>query len=83
MDDWLDGDFAVMKIDLRNTFNLVSRQAVLNAVNLHFLELLSWCCGQCLNYGTLLVPLHLSLMSSRGPFAFLSGFTSGGLRHCY
>ena len=31
-----------MKIDLRNAFNLVSRQAVLNAVNLHFPELLSW-----------------------------------------
>ena len=38
-----------MKIDLRNAFNLVSRQAVLNAVNLHFPELLSWstwCYGQ-------------------------------------
>ena len=48
-DNWLNGDFAVMKIDLRNAFNLVSRQAVLNAVNLHFLELLSWstwCYGQ-------------------------------------
>ena len=33
MDDhWLDGDFAVMKIDLRNVLNLVSRQAVLNAI---------------------------------------------------
>ena len=43
MDDhWFDGDFAVMKIDLRNAFNVVSRQAVLNAVNLHFPELLSW-----------------------------------------
>ena len=43
MDDyWLNGDFAVMKIDLRNAFNLVPRQAVLNAVNLHFPELLSW-----------------------------------------
>ena len=42
MDDhWPDGDFAVMKIDLRNAFNLVSRQVVLNAVNLHFPELLS------------------------------------------
>ena len=50
MDDhWLDEDFAVMKIDLRNAFNLVSKQAVLNAVNLHFPELLSWstwCYGQ-------------------------------------
>ena len=46
MDDhWLHGDFAVMKIDLRT----VSRQAVLNVVNLHFPELLSWstwCYGQ-------------------------------------
>ena len=50
MDDhWLDDDFDVMIIDLRSAFNLVSRQAVLNAVNLHFPELLSWstwCYGQ-------------------------------------
>ena len=49
---WLEqfiGVMAVMKIDLSNAFNLVSRQAVLNAVNLHFPELLSWstwCYGQ-------------------------------------
>ena len=39
---WLDGDFAIMKIDLRNAFNQVSRQAVQDAVNLHFPELLPW-----------------------------------------
>ena len=40
-----------MKIDLRNAFNLVFRQAVLNAANLHFPELFSWsiwCYGQYL-----------------------------------
>ena len=46
---WLHGDFAVMKINLCNPFNLVSRQAVFDAVNLHFPELCSWstwCYGQ-------------------------------------
>ena len=46
---WHDADFAVLKIDLHNAFNQVSRQAVLDACGLHFPELLpwsSWCYGQ-------------------------------------
>lgn len=39
---WLHGDFSVMKIDLRYAFNLVSGQAVLDAVNLYFPELCLW-----------------------------------------
>ena len=42
-------DFAVLKIDLHNAFNRVSRQAVLNACALHIPELLpwsQWCYGQ-------------------------------------
>ena len=46
---WQDEDFAVLKIDLHNAFNWVSRQAVLDACSLHFPQLLqwsSWCYGQ-------------------------------------
>ena len=40
---------AVLKIDLHNAFNQISRQAVLDACGLHFPELLplsSWCYSQ-------------------------------------
>ena len=46
---WQAVDFAVLKIDLLNAFNRVSRQAVLNACALHIPELLpgfQWCYGQ-------------------------------------
>eukprot|EP00731_Ephydatia_muelleri_P016355 Em0009g779a len=46
---WHEVDFAVLKIDLHNAFNRVSRQAVLNACALHIPELLpwfQWCYGQ-------------------------------------
>ena len=42
-------DFVVMKIDLRNAFNLVSCQALLDECSAHFPELLqwaAWCYGQ-------------------------------------
>eukprot|EP00731_Ephydatia_muelleri_P022369 Em0014g960a len=42
-------DFVVMKIDVRNAFNLVSRQALLDECRAHFPELLqwaAWCYGQ-------------------------------------
>ena len=48
-DHWMDEDFAIMKIDMRNAFNLVSRQALLDECSAHFPELLpwaSWCYGQ-------------------------------------
>ena len=34
----------VFKVDLKNAFNLVSRQALLIQVKNHFPELLSWAC---------------------------------------
>ena len=46
---WMDENFAVMKIDMRNAFNLVSHQALLDECSAHFPELLpwaSWCYGQ-------------------------------------
>ena len=39
---WEDDDFAVVKVDMRNAFNLVSRQAILDECALHFPELLPW-----------------------------------------
>ena len=43
---WEDDDFAVVKVDMRNAFNLVSRQAILDEWAFHFPELLpraTWC----------------------------------------
>ena len=39
---WEDDDFVVLKVDLRNAFNNVSRQAVLDQCHSHFPELLPW-----------------------------------------
>eukprot|EP00731_Ephydatia_muelleri_P001362 Em0001g1362a len=39
---WEDDDFAVVKVDMRNAFNLVSRQVILDECALHFPELLPW-----------------------------------------
>ena len=41
-DHWMDGDFAIMKIDMRNAFNMVSSQARLDECSAHFPELLPW-----------------------------------------
>ena len=41
---WYDTEFVVLKVDLKNAFNLVSRQALLIEVKNHFPELLPWAC---------------------------------------
>ena len=46
---WNTEDFVVFKFDMRNVFNLVSRQAILDECGVHLPELLpwaSWCYGQ-------------------------------------
>lgn len=46
---WTDKDFTMLKIDMRNAFNLVSCQAMLDQCATHFPELLpwaSWCYSQ-------------------------------------
>ena len=46
---WFDDDIGVLKIDMKNAFNLVSRQALLSECAKHFPELfpwVSWCYGQ-------------------------------------
>eukprot|EP00731_Ephydatia_muelleri_P021996 Em0014g587a len=45
---WMDEDFVVLKVDMRNAFNIVSRQAVLDECATLIPELLpwvSWCYG--------------------------------------
>ncbi|KAL5479415.1 hypothetical protein EMCRGX_G022935 [Ephydatia muelleri] len=45
---WGDEDFVMLKMDMRNAFNLISRQALLSECYLFFPELLpwaSWCYG--------------------------------------
>eukprot|EP00731_Ephydatia_muelleri_P025447 Em0017g530a len=39
---WFDDDFGVLKIDMKNAFNLVSRQALLSECAKHFPELFPW-----------------------------------------
>ncbi|KAL5477904.1 hypothetical protein EMCRGX_G024759 [Ephydatia muelleri] len=41
-DHWADNNFVVLKVDMTNAFNLVSRQAVLDECAQHFPELLAW-----------------------------------------
>ena len=48
-DHWKDKDFITCKLDLRNAFSMVSRQAILEEYANHFPELLpwvSWCYGK-------------------------------------
>ena len=43
---WMDPDFAILKVDMHNAFNLVSRQAIVDLCAAHFPELfpyVSWC----------------------------------------
>ena len=45
---WGDEDFVVLKADMRNAFNFISRQALLSECSLFFTELCpwaSWCNG--------------------------------------
>ena len=39
---WSDGNFVLLKVDMTNAFNLVSRQTFLEECSKHFSELLSW-----------------------------------------
>ena len=46
---WLDDDFVVLKVDMKNAFYMVSRGAILSECSKHFPELLpwaSWCYSQ-------------------------------------
>ena len=41
-DHWQDADFATLKIDMQNAFNLVSQDTNLKQCAIHFPELLPW-----------------------------------------
>ena len=43
-DNWPKDEFVVLKVDMSNAFNLVSKQAMLDECAQHFPELLSWSC---------------------------------------
>ena len=86
---WHDADFAVLKIDLHNTFNRVSRQAILDACGLHFLELLpwsSWCYGQHLALwhplGTITSEIGVQQGDPPRSPSFLSSVATGSLNNC-
>ena len=52
---WMEHDFGVLKVDMSNAFNLVSRQAILSECAKHFPELLpwvSWCIDSIPFFGT-------------------------------
>ena len=67
-----------MKIDLRNAFNLVSRQALLDECRAHFSELFQWAAG-CYGDHTLL----LSAMGTlRSEFEVQQGDPLGPLLFC-
>eukprot|EP00731_Ephydatia_muelleri_P013255 Em0007g565a len=68
-DHWDDGDFVVLKADMRNAFNLVSRQAILDECASLFPELLPWVLW-C--YGT-----HSALWHPMGRVSSESGVQQG------
>ena len=68
-DHWDDEDFVVLKVDMRNAFNLVSRQAILDECASLFLELLPWVLW-C--YGT-----HSALWHPMGCMSSESGVQQG------
>ena len=39
---WLDGDFVVLKVDMKNAFNMISRPALLSECSTNFPGLLPW-----------------------------------------
>jgi hypothetical protein len=41
-DHWEDDDFAILKVDMRNAFNTVSRQEVVDQCALHLPEIVPW-----------------------------------------
>ena len=51
----MDDDFACLKVDMKNVFNLVSRQAIFNEHANYFPELFTWV-SYC--YGSHPLPWH-------------------------
>ena len=82
---WLDDDFVVLKVDMKNAFNMVSRQALLSECSTHFPELLTWA-SWC--YSQHPIPWHPlgRLRSEQGvqqgdPLGFLPGSEHPGFKN--
>eukprot|EP00731_Ephydatia_muelleri_P018057 Em0011g97a len=74
---WHDSEFVCLKVDMKNAFNLVSRQSLLDQCTLHFPLLLpwtTWCYGQhpflWHSMGTLTSEAGVQQGDPLGPFYF-------------
>ena len=74
---WHDSEFVCLKVDMKNAFNLVSRQSLLDLCTLHFPLLLpwtTWCYGQhpflWHSMGTLTSEAGVQQGDPLGPFYF-------------
>ena len=89
MDDhWNAEDFVVLKVDMRNAFNVVSHQAVFDECGVHLPELLPWalwCYGQhpvlWHTMGTISSEAGVQQGGIPRPIIILPGATEGGV--CY
>ena len=81
---WLDDDFVVLKVDMKNAFNIVSREAILSECSKHFPELLpwaNWCYSQHPILWHPLGSLHSEQGVQQGASALLPGFKQGSFRN--
>ena len=62
---WLDDDFVVLKVDMKNAFNMVSQEAILSECSKHFPELRPWATWYYSQHPILWHPLG-SLHSEQG-----------------
>ena len=62
---WLDDDFVVLKVDMKNAFNMVSREVILSECSKQFPELLPWATW-CYSQHPILWHLLGSLHSEQG-----------------
>ena len=82
---WNDRDFSVMKVDFKNAFNLVSRDAVLQECANHFPDLLpwvAWCYGShpyffVAHYGSANITIRCAAGRPTGSFSVCIGFAQG------
>eukprot|EP00731_Ephydatia_muelleri_P024145 Em0016g416a len=79
-DHWDDEDFVVLKVDMRNAFNLVSRQAILDECASLFPELLPWC--ELFSRNELSSTFPVMIKSSQVPHFEILGAPIGDFLFC-